>query len=141
MALWALGTDVAALGAAGRRATAAASTGGVVFTRSSPACCSPAVWGHQRATPIAGAGHQAAAFARGDRHRAVGWRLAWRSVVAVAAGVVGPVRLEGLVREKTTSDSHRKSAISYSGRISISLGPGMGLGQRFTQADRLVHVL
>jgi peptide deformylase len=30
--------------------------------------------------------------------------------------------------------SHHKSAISYSGRISISLGPGMGLGQRFTQA-------
>jgi len=30
--------------------------------------------------------------------------------------------------------SGRKSAISYSGRISISLGPGMGLGQRFTQA-------
>src|SRR3974390_2773056 len=27
-----------------------------------------------------------------------------------------------------------KSAISYSGRISISLGPGMGLGQRFAQA-------
>jgi hypothetical protein len=39
------------------------------------------------------------------------------------------------------SDSHRKSAISYSGRISISLGPGMGLGQRFTQANRLVDVL
>src|ERR1700676_1683012 len=32
------------------------------------------------------------------------------------------------------SEPHRKSAISYSGRISISLGPGMGLGQRFTQA-------
>jgi hypothetical protein len=30
--------------------------------------------------------------------------------------------------------SGRKSAISYSGRISISLGPGMGSGQRFTQA-------
>jgi len=29
---------------------------------------------------------------------------------------------------------HPKSDISYSGRISISLGPGMGLGQRFTQA-------
>src|SRR5882757_10137837 len=32
------------------------------------------------------------------------------------------------------SDPHRKSTISYGGRISISLGPGMGLGQRFTQA-------
>src|SRR5437762_2056438 len=30
--------------------------------------------------------------------------------------------------------SHCRSAISYRGRISISLGPGMGLGQRFTHA-------
>jgi len=34
----------------------------------------------------------------------------------------------------TSSCAHWKSAISYSGRISISLGPSMGLGQRFTQA-------
>ena len=30
--------------------------------------------------------------------------------------------------------SYCQSAASYSGRISISLGPGMGLGQRLTQA-------
>jgi hypothetical protein len=41
----------------------------------------------------------------------------------------------------TRYHSRRKSAISYSGRISISLGPGIGLEQSFTQANRLAYVL
>jgi hydroxylaminobenzene mutase len=95
MALWALGLmwQRLALPAGAQRATQVLAVLGLYAIFASLLLA--AVWGTSRATPIAGGRPPGQQPARGGGHRAVGRRLAGDRGRR-GAGVVGPVRFEGL---------------------------------------------